>query len=273
MLGDNYGKGFTWAKVQKGKTSSSETLPKRVHDFPATKVHTHKLPLSIPEIKIDYATVKRFSSMDYRKYIFGESNLLRTPNSVRKENVSCYYSMKMWKSWYAGKYLILSRNCHGFKTCLQCVSFLIDGSFSLLVWNWFWRKDKRKSLLNMISDLEFRDKAGKSSCQHISRPVCTLACEQTWQLRYLDKLSSSLVEICIKRKDSRNTIYVFDIETCCWNFYVNSSFDWTLSLKQFYFCALLHKLKSRLKPGILSKFKVRLISSREIILCTYKAIF
>ena len=145
--------------------------------------------------------------------------------------------------------------------------FLIDGLLNclplvcLLVWNWFWRKDKRKSLLNLISDLEFRDKVGKSSHQHISRPVCRLACEQTWQLRYLDKSSSSLVEIYIKRRDSRNTIYAFDFKTCCLSSYVNSSFDWMLSLKQFYFCVLLHKLEGRLELGILSSFKIK-ISSR-----------
>ena len=77
------------------ETSSSETLPKRVHDFLATKVRTRELPLSILEIKIGQATVRRFSCMHYRKYMFGESNLLRTPSSVRKVIVSCYYSMKM----------------------------------------------------------------------------------------------------------------------------------------------------------------------------------
>ena len=62
------------------------------------KVRTRELPLSIPEIKIGHATVKRFSCMHFRKYMFGESNLPRTPSSVRKENESFYYSMKMWKS-------------------------------------------------------------------------------------------------------------------------------------------------------------------------------
>ena len=144
-----------------------------------------------------------------------------------------------------------------FSTC----QFWIDGSLNCLplvcslVGNWFWRKDKRKSLLNLISDLEFRDKVGKSFHQNISRPVFTLACEQTCQLFYLDKLSCSLIEICIKRRDSRIIIYVFDFKTCCISFYVNPAFDWMLS----YFCVLLHKLESLLKQGILSNFKIQFL--------------
>ena len=48
-----------------------------------------ELPLSIPEIKIGHATVQQFSCMHYRKQMLGKSN---------KENVSGYYTMKIWKS-------------------------------------------------------------------------------------------------------------------------------------------------------------------------------
>lgn len=70
----------------------------KVYDFPATKVSTRDLPLLIPEIKIGHAIVKQFSRTHYRKYMLSESNLLRTPSSVCKENVSFYYTMKMWNS-------------------------------------------------------------------------------------------------------------------------------------------------------------------------------
>ena len=129
----------------------------------------------------------------------------------------------------------------------------------LLVRNWFWKKDERKSLLNLISNLEFKDKVGKSSHQNISSPVFTLACERTWQLRHIDKLFRSFIEICIKRMESRNAIYVFDFKTCFLSFYVNPAFDWMLSLKQLYFCVLFHKLEGRLKQGILSNFKIQFL--------------
>lgn len=142
---------------------------------------------------------------------------------------------------------------------------LIDSSLNclplvcLLVRNWFWRKDKRKSLLNLISYFEFRDKFGKSSHQNISRPVFTLAWERTWQLCHIVKLSCSLLEICIKRRDNRNTIYIFDFKTFCLSFYVNPAFDWMLYLKQLYFSVLLHKLGGWLKQGILSDFKIQFL--------------
>ena len=44
---------------------------------------------------------------------------------------------------------------------------------------------------------------------------------------------------CIKRRDSRNTIYGFDFRTCWLNSYVNPACDWMLSLENLYFCVFI----------------------------------
>ena len=59
------------------------------------------------------------------------------------------------------------------------------------------------------------------------------------QLGYLDKLACSLIEFCIKRRDSSNAIYVFDFKTCWLNFHVNPAFDLMLSVENLYFCVLI----------------------------------
>ena len=75
------------------------------------------------------------------------------------------------------------------------------------------------------------------------------------QLGYLDKLSCSLIEFCIKRRDSRIPLL---IECYLWKTCISV---W-----------LLHKLEGRLKQGIVSKFKVEFLRAKSFpqkILCLF----
>ena len=69
--------------------------------FQLQKVRAHELPLSIPEIEIGHATIE-LQKIHVLRIQLAENAQLRF-GYVRKEYVSCYYTMKMWKSSYAGK--------------------------------------------------------------------------------------------------------------------------------------------------------------------------